>query len=322
MLQEFRAGLWPHLVDTGNVVGAVADQGQEIDHLLRVHIELRLHAVAVEHRVVHGVDEGDRAVDELRHVLVAGGDEHLLAGLRGATGEGADHVVGFHAGHAQQRQPLRPDDLHQRLDLRAQLIGHPRAVRLVLGEQLVAEGFAGRVEHHGDAARLIVLEELQQHVEHPEERPGRLAARVGQRRQGVERPIDVRGAVDEDQVGGARHGSVQGGAGREYYPLLRRAGVVALVAGLPRRRRRRCRRWRGRLGCGGGRGCCRGGLRRSGLRRRRRGRAGILVGQVQRAFLPAARRQPCRAERGQTDRTPHTYIGRLSRSASQPRTRR
>src|SRR2546430_7964612 len=36
--------------------------------------------------------------------------------------------------------------------------------------------------------------------EHPEERPGRLAARVGQRRQGVERTIDVRGAVDEDQV--------------------------------------------------------------------------------------------------------------------------
>src|SRR5205823_7997509 len=77
----------------------------------------------------------------------------------------------------------------------------------------------------GDAARLIVLEELQQHVEHPEERPGRLAARVGQRRQGVERPVDVRGAVDEDQVGGARHGSVRGAAGRLALSTTRYFGV-------------------------------------------------------------------------------------------------
>src|SRR5947207_348930 len=102
----------------------------------------------------------------------------------------------------------------------AQVIGHRRPVCLVLGEQLVAEGLARRIEHHGNAARLIVLEKLQQHVQHPEHRSGRLAARVGQRRQGVKRPVDIRGAVDENQVGGARHARV-----------LRRAASIAEGAG-------------------------------------------------------------------------------------------
>src|SRR2546430_10183172 len=41
----------------------------------------------------------------------------------------------------------------QRPDLCAQVIGHRGPVCLVLGEQLVAEGLARRIEHHGNAAR-------------------------------------------------------------------------------------------------------------------------------------------------------------------------
>ena len=92
--------------------------------------------------VAHRVDERDGAVDELRHVLVARRDQHLLARARGAAGEGADDVVRFDAVHAQHRQALGAQDREQRLDLRAQIVRHGRAVRLVFREDLVAEGLA------------------------------------------------------------------------------------------------------------------------------------------------------------------------------------
>ncbi len=134
-----------------NVVRGVADQRQVVDDLLGRHVELLLHASAVERRVAHRVDERDVLVDELRHVLVAGRDHRLLAGGRRLACERADHVVGLDALDAQQRHAQRLDGFEQRRDLRAQVVRHRRAVRLVLGEQVVAEGLARRVEHHGHA---------------------------------------------------------------------------------------------------------------------------------------------------------------------------
>ncbi len=100
-------GLRPHLVDAGDVVRAVTDQRQVVDDLLGLDVELRLDAVAVEQRVRHRVDERDALVDELRHVLVAGRDQHLLAGRGRARGQRADDVVGLDARDAQQRQAQR-----------------------------------------------------------------------------------------------------------------------------------------------------------------------------------------------------------------------
>src|SRR6187551_1503022 len=49
---------------------------------------------------------------------------------------------------------LRANGLEQRLDLRPQVVGHRRTLRLVLGKQVVAERLARRVEHHRDALRV------------------------------------------------------------------------------------------------------------------------------------------------------------------------
>ena len=117
LLQQLRGRLGPDLLDSWNVVGGVADQRQVVDDLLGVDVELELHALAVEHRVGHGVDERDGAVHQLRHVLVAGGDQHRLPGARGAARERADDIVRLDAGYAQYGNPLGPDDLQQRLDL-------------------------------------------------------------------------------------------------------------------------------------------------------------------------------------------------------------
>jgi hypothetical protein len=91
-------------------------------------IEFRLHAVAVEHAAGHRVDQRYALADQLRHVLVAGGDQHLLAVSSSTARERADDVVGFDAADAQQRQALGLHQRQQRFDLRAQVVGHRRAM--------------------------------------------------------------------------------------------------------------------------------------------------------------------------------------------------
>ncbi len=204
-----------------DVVRAVPDQGQVVDDLLGPDVELGLHAVAVEPRAGHGVDQADPLVDQLRHVLVAGGNHRRDARLGGLAGERADDVVGLDALDAQQRQPHGGHGIEQRLDLRAQVVGHRRAVRLVLLEQLVTERPSRRVEDHGDEGGRLILEELVEHVQHAEHGAGGLAARCRQRRERMEGAIQVRRAVDEVELAVLCHASqspVPGGGGSPFCP--------------------------------------------------------------------------------------------------------
>ena len=77
LIQPLRRGLRPDAGDAGNIVRTVADQRQVVDDLLGKDIELRLDADAIEARVAHGVDQFDVRTHQLRHVLVAGRDQHL-----------------------------------------------------------------------------------------------------------------------------------------------------------------------------------------------------------------------------------------------------
>ena len=166
-----------------------------------------MYAFDIVDGVVHGVDQGDVVVDQLRHVLVAGGDQHrLLFGAENAR-EGADHVVGFDAVLNDQRQAHGADQIVQRLHLLAQLVGHRRPVGLVLLEQLVAEGFALGVEHHRHVLGVVVVDHLAQHRGDAAHRAGGLAGGGGQRRQRVEGPVQVGGAVDKDDRFTLGHGS-------------------------------------------------------------------------------------------------------------------
>jgi hypothetical protein len=94
-------------------------------------------------RVEHRIDAADAVADELRHVLVAGRDHDLEARRSRALGERADHVVRLDTLDAQHRQTERRDRLDERRDLRAQIVRHWGAVRLVFLEELVAESPAG-----------------------------------------------------------------------------------------------------------------------------------------------------------------------------------
>ena len=83
--QPLDSRLRADLVHAGHVVHRVADQRQVVDDALGRHAELGLHGLDVQHlrRLGHGVDQRDLGRDQLRQVLVAGGDQHLVATGRG-----------------------------------------------------------------------------------------------------------------------------------------------------------------------------------------------------------------------------------------------
>ncbi len=73
-------------------------------------------------------------------------------------------------------------------------------MRLVFSKQLIAKSFAGRIENDSEPRGLVVTQELEQHIDHAEHGAGRFALGVGERRKGVESPIEIRRAVDEYEV--------------------------------------------------------------------------------------------------------------------------
>ena len=145
-------------------------------------------------------------VHQLRHVLVAGGDEGVAALARRLARQGADDVVGLHPGHLQQRQAHGAHQRVQGVDLGAQFLGHGRPVGLVLGEQFVAEGLALGVEYNRHMFRRIVLQQFAQHVGDAVHRPGGFAPRIGQRGQGMEGAVQVGRSIHQDKGFGFGHG--------------------------------------------------------------------------------------------------------------------
>ena len=89
------------------------------------------------------------AIHQLRQILVAGRDHAVDAGARSLFRQRADDVVGLDAVDHQERPAGSADALVQGFDLRHQIFRHWRAVRLVVGIPVVAEGLALGIEHHG-----------------------------------------------------------------------------------------------------------------------------------------------------------------------------
>ncbi|MNJ64168.1 hypothetical protein D3C77_601110 [compost metagenome] len=137
--------------------------------------------------------------DQLRHVLVARGNHHVAALAGALARQGADHVVGLDPLDAQQRVAQRLDAGVQWLDLHPQVVGHARAVGLVLGEHGIAESPALGVEHHCEQAVGVLLAQALEHVQHALDRAGRHAFGGGQRRQCVESAVEVGGTVHQDE---------------------------------------------------------------------------------------------------------------------------
>ena len=116
-------------------------------------------------------------VDQLRDVLVAGGNDHAHAGALGLRAPAC----------RSRRRPRRRRSSAAASPSRAiascsgsicarKIVRHRRPVGLVLGIEVVAEGLALGVEHAGAIIGRVVLVQPAQHVEHAVDRAGRLAA--------------------------------------------------------------------------------------------------------------------------------------------------
>ncbi len=171
------------------VVYRVAGQRQVIQNALRRHAKFGVHTGNVQRLVVHGVDQNHVLVDQLREILVAGGDDAAHAIPRRLLHQRADHVVGLHAFQHQQVPAGRGDGPVQRFDLTRQVVRHRRTVRLVFGVHVVAESFAFCVKYAQAIIRRVIVAQLAQHVEHAVDRAGRFAVAVAQIRHRMERAV-------------------------------------------------------------------------------------------------------------------------------------
>ena len=130
--------------------------------------------------------------------------------------------------------------MHER-DLLGEIVGHRRAVGLVVGGERGPEGRAGQIERAGDELGPLVGHELAQHRDEAVDGVGRPAVRAGQPADRVVGAIHLRVAVDEEQDR-ARCGRVVGVHGIEAERGV--AGDVGILSLAVMLNGRTLRRWR------------------------------------------------------------------------------
>ena len=208
------------VADTGNardVVGAVAFQTDEVRDLLGLDPVARLDALGCVHlHVAHtarGHHERDVVSDELEGIAVGRHDRRLDAGLVGARRKRRDHVVRLPALELEVAVAERLDDRAEVRKLLRKQVGHRPPPFLVDDVPLFGDRMAvhrARVPGHGDALRLVVGKQLEQHVREAQERIRRKAFRrrelLRERKIGAVREVVP---VDEEELGVARRRVVE-----------------------------------------------------------------------------------------------------------------
>ena len=178
---ELGGGLDADAGHAGHVVDAVAAQRLHLDDLVGADAEFLLDLGRADPLVLEAVEQADVIVlDQLHQILVGRHDGHLAAFGAGQRCVGGDQIVGLVAllldggnGKGTGGQP-------RQRKLRHQVLGGRRALGLVFGVEVVAEGLAGIIEDHRHMGRLVVaLHVLGEFVEH------RAKARDGADRQPV-----------------------------------------------------------------------------------------------------------------------------------------
>ncbi len=189
----------------GDVVDRVAHQGEDVRDLLRRHAEVLDHAGGVVTLVAPGVEQRHVRTDELHQVLVGRHQHDLVAGGRRLLRQRAHDVVGLVVVELEARDAEGFDRLADVGDLRHEILGHRRAVGLVVGVLLGAHRLVGDVEGHADEVRRLVLQDLAQDLHEAEDRVGRQALGVRQTADGKESAEDVVKSVDQDELRAAHH---------------------------------------------------------------------------------------------------------------------
>ena len=209
---QLPGGLVADAGDARDVVRGVALQPDEVRDLVRPDPVARLDAVRrVDLDVADAArrhHQADVLRDELERVAVGRDDARADPGRVGLRRERRDHVVRLPALELEVAVAERLDDRPEVRELLAQQVGHRLPALLVDDLDRLGGGGAvhrPRVPGDRDALRLVVGEELEQHVREPEQRARREALGGGELlRQREEGAVGEVVAVDEEELRLAR----------------------------------------------------------------------------------------------------------------------
>ena len=208
-LDQLGGGLGADAANAGDIVGAVAHQGQHIADQIRPDAEFFDDFRGADADVFHGIQHvGARAVradaDQLHQVLVAGDDGDVPALAGGLARVGGDDVVGLQPLFLDTGQAEGAGGVANQGELGDQVLGRRRTVRLVFRVHVVAERFARFVEDYrqmGRAVRLVqVLGQFPQHRRIAINRADGGAGGVGQRRQAVIGAENIGRAINQIEM--------------------------------------------------------------------------------------------------------------------------
>ena len=126
----------------------------------------------------------------------------IQAGIAGHGGQGGQHVVGFEPVGIHHPESQGADQLADQVELLVERVLLLLTVGLVRRKPFMAERAAGPVEGHGHPGGLVVAQQGDEHLGEAEDGVGLLAG-PGDHvpRDGEERPVGQRVAVDEEEPG-------------------------------------------------------------------------------------------------------------------------
>ena len=170
LLDKFLGVLGTHAWASGDVVGGVAHQAQNVDELFGgLDAVFGIDLLYAQNLFLERVIDLDVGGHQLPEVLVSRdhiGEKSLLLGL---VGEGADDIVGLIALNLKDGDAVGLQDAFDVGDSHEDAFGRLFAVGLVGFVILVPEGLAAwRVEAHGDVRRPLALEQVLQGVDKAE----------------------------------------------------------------------------------------------------------------------------------------------------------
>ena len=198
--EELAGGFGTDAGHAGDVVDAVAHEGEEIDHVFGAAAEFLADFVGADELLLDGVLHLDAGADELHQVLVGGHDGDLAAGVGGGEGVGGDEVVGFPVFQFDGGDAKGEGGFADEGELGAEFFWRFGALGFVLVVEAVAEGVAPGVEDDGEVGAGVVLHQPGEHVGEAEHGVHWGAVRPRHGGERVEGAEDEARAVDEHQM--------------------------------------------------------------------------------------------------------------------------
>jgi hypothetical protein len=190
----------PDAADAGDVVDRVPHEPEHIGHARGRDAEPALDLGHADAAVAKRVEEGRALVDELHHVLVAGDDDRLHARSGRLRRQRADDVVRLDAPLLDDGEPQGCHQSPDVGDLGTELLRHRATALLVPCVQRIPEGLPGGVEDHRHVVGGLLAEQLRDHLRKAQDGVRRQPARGAERREGVERAVDIAAPIDQVQA--------------------------------------------------------------------------------------------------------------------------